>query len=153
MCIRDRFDDQRQAQSAHRLFGWHWRHEPIGSRHARGAEQALGQVLVHGGGARDVIAAGVAQSREIQHRLHAPVLARAAMDKDLSKRLFRAAGVPTADWLMAPVPTEEAVRTLGLPLVVKPNKQGSTVGLTVVRDAARLQAAIELGLRYDDEVM
>jgi len=54
---------------------------------------------------------------------------------------------------MAPVPTEEAVRTLGLPLVVKPNKQGSTVGLTVVRDAARLQAAIELGLRYDDEVM
>ena len=81
------------------------------------------------------------------------IASAAAMDKDLSKRLFRAAGVPTADWLMAPIATDEVVRTLGLPVVVKPNKQGSTVGLTVVREAAKLQSAIELGLRYDDEVM
>ena len=38
-------------------------------------------------------------------------------------------------------------------MVVKPNKQGSTVGLTVVRDAAQLDAALELAHRYDDEVM
>jgi D-alanine-D-alanine ligase len=38
-------------------------------------------------------------------------------------------------------------------VVVKPNKQGSTVGLTVVRAAAQLGAALELGLRYDNEVM
>ena len=54
---------------------------------------------------------------------------------------------------MAPVSSDEAVRTIGLPLIVKPNKQGSTVGLSVVRDAAKLQAAIELALRHDDEVM
>ncbi len=76
-----------------------------------------------------------------------------AMDKDLSKRLFRAAGVPTADWLMAPVAAEEIGRTLGWPVVVKPNKQGSTVGLSVVREAGGLAAALVLARAHDDEVM
>lgn len=76
-----------------------------------------------------------------------------AMDKDLSKRLFRAAGIPTAEWLMAPVDADEAGARLGYPLVVKPNKQGSTVGLTVVKSPEELQAAIDTAFRYDDEVM
>jgi D-alanine-D-alanine ligase len=75
------------------------------------------------------------------------------MDKDFSKRLFRAAGVPTADWLMAPVSADEVGRVLGFPVVVKPNKQGSTVGLSVVREPGKLAGALELGHRYDDEVM
>jgi D-alanine-D-alanine ligase len=75
-----------------------------------------------------------------------------AMDKDLSKRLFRAAGVPTADWVMSPA-TEQEVAELGLPVVVKPNKQGSTVGLTVVKQSAQLKGALELAHRYDPEVM
>ena len=76
-----------------------------------------------------------------------------AMDKDISKQLFRMAGVPTADWIMAPV-TERAVEgTLGWPVVVKPSKQGSTVGLSVVRSPDALAAAIALAHQYDDEVM
>src|SRR3990172_1261364 len=50
-----------------------------------------------------------------------------AMDKDVSKRLFRMAGVPTADWLMAPADRARVGRELGWPAVVKPSKQGSTV--------------------------
>ncbi|GAC1658672.1 MAG: D-alanine--D-alanine ligase [Gemmatimonadaceae bacterium] len=76
-----------------------------------------------------------------------------AMDKDLSKHLFRAAGVPTADWLMAPVSTSEIARTLGFPVVVKPSKQGSTVGLTVVKEVAGLDTAVAEAFQYDDEVM
>ena len=87
-----------------------------------------------------------------------------AMDKDLSKHLFRAAGVPTADWLMAPrggLGTDGATtsfaglveRELGLPVVVKPSKQGSTVGLSVVKEVGKLDAAIEEAFKYDDEVM
>ena len=76
-----------------------------------------------------------------------------AMDKDLSKRLFRDAGVRTPDWLMAPATDDEIVSTLGLPVIVKPSKQGSTVGLTLVKERAGLQAAIVEALRYDDEVM
>jgi D-alanine-D-alanine ligase len=77
----------------------------------------------------------------------------AAMDKDLAKRLLLAAKIPTPPWLMAPVDQETAIRELGLPLVVKPNKQGSTVGLTVVKSAADLGAAITEAYRFDDEVM
>ena len=75
------------------------------------------------------------------------------MDKDIAKRLFRAAGVPTADWLMAPATAEEVGRQLGWPAVVKPSKQGSTVGLTVVKTPDDFDAAVELAVRYDDEVM
>lgn len=81
------------------------------------------------------------------------IASAAAMDKDLSKRLFRTVDVPTPDWLMAPA-TRAAVETaLGWPVVVKPNKQGSTVGLSVVREPAQLQGAIEMARRYDSEVM
>ena len=71
-----------------------------------------------------------------------------AMDKDLSKILFRAAGVPTPDWRMLRVGGEtdwraaqyadEVVAALGLPVIVKPSKQGSTVGLTLVKATKEL---------------
>ena len=76
-----------------------------------------------------------------------------AMDKDLSKHLFRSAGVPTADWMMAPATGDEVEEKLGFPVIVKPSKQGSTVGLSLVRDPAMLQAAIDEAYRHDDEVM
>ncbi len=81
------------------------------------------------------------------------IASAAAMDKDFSKRLFRSVGVPTADWLMAPVEAADVERSLGWPVVVKPGKQGSTVGLTVVREACDLDDAIALAYSYDDEVM
>jgi D-alanine-D-alanine ligase len=89
-----------------------------------------------------------------------------AMDKDLSKHLFLAAQVPTAPWTMAPKPATgdgrratasdfaaSVERTLGLPVVVKPSKQGSTVGLSVVKKIEDLDAAVEEAFKYDDEVM
>jgi D-alanine-D-alanine ligase len=85
-----------------------------------------------------------------------------AMDKHLSKTLFRAAGVGTAEWTMAPAPPADEVArerfrrevdAIGYPVVVKPSKQGSTVGLSVVRDPAELDGAVTEAFRYDDEVM
>ena len=76
-----------------------------------------------------------------------------AMDKDVAKRLMRVAGVPTPNWLMAPVLLEDVEEHVGFPCIVKPSKQGSTVGLSVVRSADQLEPAVELAARYDDEVM
>ena len=65
-----------------------------------------------------------------------------AQDKELTKRMLRAAGVHTADWLMAPPPYQGALdpsavhAALGWPVVVKPSRQGSTVGLSIVREPA-----------------
>jgi D-alanine-D-alanine ligase len=76
-----------------------------------------------------------------------------AMDKDLTKRLLVVAGVPTAPWVMAPVGVDEAIAQLGLPLIVKPNREGSTVGLSIVKRAEEFEAAVALAGRYDAEVM
>lgn len=76
-----------------------------------------------------------------------------AMDKDVSKRLFRDAGVRTPDWLMAPATVAEVESRLGFPVIVKPSKQGSTVGLTLVREPRGLGPAVTEAFRYDDEVM
>ena len=110
-------------------------------------------LALHGGAGEDGRIQAMLDLAGLKYTGSNHIASAAAMDKDLAKRLFRAAGVPTADWLMSPASGDEVLRTLGLPVVVKPNKQGSTVGLTVVRDAARLGAAIELAHRYDDEVM
>jgi D-alanine-D-alanine ligase len=74
-------------------------------------------------------------------------------DKDISKRLFLAAGVPTPDWLMAPAPRDIVTSRLGFPLIVKPNGQGSTVGLTLVQTPREFDAAVALAGKFDREVM
>ncbi|WP_337170306.1 D-alanine--D-alanine ligase [Gemmatimonas aurantiaca] len=83
-----------------------------------------------------------------------------AMDKHLSKVVLRSAGVATANWIMAPAPgspdgldAPEVGRHLDWPVVVKPSKQGSTVGLSIVRAPDELAAAVTEAFRYDDEVM
>jgi D-alanine-D-alanine ligase len=81
-----------------------------------------------------------------------------AMDKDLSKHLMRAHGVRTADWLMANDPdalpsTALVAETLGWPVIVKPSKQGSTVGLSIVKKPGELVPAIHEAFKHDDEVM
>ena len=81
------------------------------------------------------------------------------MDKDLSKHLFRAAGVRTADWLMAAARTQldarsEDVEALGLPVIVKPSKQGSTVGPQRREEAGRARGRRSpRRFEHDDEVM
>jgi D-alanine-D-alanine ligase len=76
-----------------------------------------------------------------------------AMDKDISKRLFEAAGVPTGGWVMAPAAQSLVERQFGWPVVVKPSKQGSTVGLSVVKTAREYGPAVALARQYDDEVL
>lgn len=76
-----------------------------------------------------------------------------AWDKDVAKRLFMVAGVPTPKWLMAPVTRAQVEQELGFPVIVKPAGQGSTVGLTLVRGAAELEAAVALARCFDASVM
>jgi D-alanine-D-alanine ligase len=54
---------------------------------------------------------------------------------------------------MAPVRPEDVTSALGWPVIVKPSKQGSTIGLTLVKQAAELAPALALAARFDDEVM
>jgi D-alanine-D-alanine ligase len=76
-----------------------------------------------------------------------------AMDKDIAKRLMQTAGVPTPAWVMAPAEVHDVDVQIGWPAVVKPSKQGSTVGLSIVKKPEDLAAAISTAYQFDDEVM
>ena len=116
-------------------------------------DQDLLFLALHGGTGENGTLQTLLDLAELRYTGSGRVGSAVAMDKDLSKRLFRAAGVPTADWLMAPVDAATVADTLGFPVIVKPSQQGSTVGLSKVSRAEDLQPAIELALRYDREVM
>jgi D-alanine-D-alanine ligase len=110
-------------------------------------------LALHGGMGEDGTIQAILDMAGVKYTGSGHLSSALAMDKDLSKKLFRAAGVQTADWLMAPASVEQVEKTLRFPVVVKPSKQGSTVGLSVVKKQADLEPAITEAWRYDDEVM
>jgi len=87
-----------------------------------------------------------------------------SLNKAMTKRVLTQAEVPTPGWLLVPVdgalagrlrasevPSE--VQALEVPLVVKPNEEGSSVGLTIVREWAALLPAFEEAARYGYEIL
>jgi D-alanine-D-alanine ligase len=110
-------------------------------------------LALHGGQGEDGTIQALLDMAHVKYTGSGHLSSALAMDKDLSKKLFRAGDVKTADWLMAPATTEQVEGMLGLPVIVKPSKQGSTVGLTLVKKRSDLPGAIKEALMYDDEVM
>ncbi len=110
-------------------------------------------LALHGGHGEDGTLQTILEMIGVPYTGSGPIGSAMAMDKDVSKRLFRHGGIPTAEWLMAPTSVQEVETRLGWPVVVKPSKQGSTVGLSVVRSAGKLAGAIEEARQHDDEVM
>jgi D-alanine-D-alanine ligase len=80
-----------------------------------------------------------------------------AMDKNLAKIMYRLAGLPVAPWVMVEprdlADTSRIVSEVGLPCVVKPVRQGSSIGMSIVREVDKLNAALQLALKHDSEVM
>ena len=82
-----------------------------------------------------------------------------AMDKVMTKRVWLAEGLPTPRhvWLVPERQQRERVRAvpdeLGLPLIVKPPREGSSIGVTKVQGYSQMQDAVALSLRYDPDVL
>jgi D-alanine-D-alanine ligase len=110
-------------------------------------------LVLHGGRGEDGTVQTILQTIGVPYTGSGPLGSAVAMDKDLSKRLFQEAGVPTARWIMAPATAARAGKEIGWPLVVKPSRQGSTVGLSVVKEARDFDAAVMIASEYDTEVM
>jgi D-alanine-D-alanine ligase len=110
-------------------------------------------LALHGGRGEDGTIQAILDVLGVPYTGSGPLGSGLAMDKDVSKRLFRASGVMTADWLMAPASARQVEDVIGWPAVVKPSKQGSTVGLTVVKRSQDYTSAVELAGQFDDEVM
>lgn len=77
------------------------------------------------------------------------------MDKWRTKLLWRAAGLPTADWSILDAATDFAAaeRALGLPVFVKPAREGSSIGMSKVTEPGTLRAAYALAAEHDPLVL
>ncbi len=78
-----------------------------------------------------------------------------AMDKWRTKLVWDASGVPTPRFAMVSATTawDRVAKTLGMPVIVKPAREGSTIGLTKVSSPADFNAAYALAARYDSLVI
>lgn len=78
-----------------------------------------------------------------------------AIDKTLTKRLWQAEGLPTPAWrrVDSAAATRAALQALGAPMIVKPAREGSTIGLTKVTAPDQCEAAYRLAAQHDLEVL
>jgi len=82
-----------------------------------------------------------------------PEASRIAFDKFLTKQRCVAAGVPTAKFVMVDSPSASWPRGWNPPVVVKPVRQGSSVGLQFVDRVADWSAALTEAMRFDSQVL
>lgn len=98
---------------------------------------------LHGGAGEDGRIQAILDLLELPYTGSGYLGSALAMDKLLSKELFTHNGIPTPPWLVAPLTAEDVQSGLGgFPVVVKPSRQGSTVGVTLVKSAAELDNAL-----------
>ena len=120
-------------------------------------------IALHGRGGEDGTVQEILEILRIPYTGSGVLASERAMDKVVSKALFRAAGVPvphgyafnkSAFSAMGAADTlPEIQQGLGLPLVVKPARQGSALGISIVKEPGDLGGAILNAMAYDDRVL
>ena len=113
--------------------------------------------VLHGPFGEDGTVQGYAETADVAYVGCGVAASAAAMDKALAKRLLVAEGIPVARAIAVhegdAQPGEALLEALGLPLFVKPARQGSSVGVSRVDSLEALQPALDEAFRHDDKVL
>lgn len=119
-------------------------------------------LLLHGQYGEDGYVQSLLDLRGIPYTGSTMLASAAAMDKGLSKMLFQVAGIPTPYWVsVTPEQADdndllgEVIKEINGPMVVKPNDQGSTVGMTILQRVTEedLAAAIRLAGQFTRSIL
>ena len=116
-------------------------------------------IALHGRFGEDGSVQGALELLRIPYTGSGVLASAIAMDKVMTKRVWIAEGLPTPryQWLSPEQRSREHIRavpdTLGLPLIVKPPREGSSIGITKVAGYSQMQAAVELAAKYDADVL
>lgn len=114
-------------------------------------------IALHGRGGEDGMTQHVLEFMGIPYTASSPLASGIAMDKGLSKLLYRRAGLPVAPSVTfgrTDMPTvEQIVDVVGPQSFVKPVVNGSSYGISLVKDPSELAAAIELAFEHGEKVM
>jgi D-alanine-D-alanine ligase len=111
--------------------------------------------ILHGRGGEDGVLQGALKSLGVPVTGSGVLGSALSMDKIRTKQVWQALGLPTPRYVRHRVGDDigRAIEALGLPVVVKPSHEGSSVGITRVRSLADLPAAVEQAARYDGELV
>jgi len=112
-------------------------------------------IALHGRYGEDGTVQGALELMGIPYTGSGVMASALAMDKVRTKMVWTAAGIPTPRFEVVDAGSDWAgvAKRLGLPLIIKPAREGSTIGLTKVITAAQLPAAYALASRHDPFVM
>ncbi|MGE4368544.1 MAG: D-alanine--D-alanine ligase [Burkholderiaceae bacterium] len=112
-------------------------------------------IALHGRYGEDGTIQGALELLHIPYTGSGPMASALAMDKIMTKKVWEREGLPTPAYAVVRAQDElaAAAARLGLPLVVKPPHEGSTLGVTKVSSQAQLQQAYQLASRFDDDVL
>ena len=112
-------------------------------------------IALHGPGGEDGTLQGALQWLNVPYTGSGVMASAIAMDKVRSKHLFCAAGIPTPDYAVARSLAEASVAAeqIGFPLIIKPSRQGSSVGMSKVFERPELNKAFDVALLYGDTVL
>jgi D-alanine-D-alanine ligase len=118
----------------------------------------LAFLALHGGIGEDGRLQALLELSGIPYTGSGPLGSGIAMDKDVSKRLLRDAEIPTLPWRVARAPElsydrDTIEEVVGFPCIVKPSRQGSSVGIIVVSTLEELHDAVREAAEFDTEVM
>jgi D-alanine-D-alanine ligase len=113
------------------------------SNHEEVASADVAFLALHGGTGEDGTLQALLDLGGIAYAGSGMLGSALAMDKDVTKRLLRDAGIPTPDWLVNPT-AREAVDRLGLPIIAKPVAGGSSVRLYLLDDPAGVEETIRV---------
>src|SRR5882762_6484635 len=122
-----------------------------------GADMDAAFLALHGKLGEDGCVQGLLELLGIPYTGSSVLSSALAMDKLKSKELFRLHNVPTPPYYVATAVDLDALEELhgsfGFPCIVKPNGEGSSVGLTKVQNLEELARGIELALEHDASVL
>jgi D-alanine-D-alanine ligase len=112
-------------------------------------------IALHGRYGEDGTVQGALELMEIPYTGSGVMASAVCLDKLRTKLVWRGAGIPTPRHVMLTNATDwsAVAQQLGLPLIVKPAREGSSIGLTKVSTVEKIEAAYELAARYDALVM
>ncbi|MFA4970423.1 MAG: D-alanine--D-alanine ligase [Sulfuritalea sp.] len=129
------------------------RDKALEALHAEGFQRVF--IALHGRGGEDGTLQGALDLLDIPYTGSGVLASALAMDKWRSKLVWQAAGLPVPDYVVLDAASDFAAAEarLGLPLFVKPSNEGSSIGITKVKQAGGLRAAYETAARYDSCVI
>ncbi|RMG58049.1 MAG: D-alanine--D-alanine ligase [Deltaproteobacteria bacterium] len=113
-------------------------------------------IALHGKWGEDGALQGMLEVMRIPYTGSGVAASSLSMSKVLAKKVLQSCGVRTAEYVVlerGKGDSLEEVRRFGLPAVVKPDREGSTIGVSIVREEGEIEGALKEAFRFDERVL